>query len=172
MASTTGIEVLVPSRIQPPFDAILREAGAEWTRVLGERLISLVLFGSVARGAAAVTSDIDLLAIADGVPWSLRDRRRPFLQTWEAVRKAQGLPWVEWNLVVKSREEGLHRSPLYLDMVDDGVLLLDRDGFFAAVLDGLRRRMKDLGSRRVVLPNGSWYWILKSDYRFGEEIEL
>jgi hypothetical protein len=75
---------------------------------------------------------------------------------------------VEWDLVVKSREEGLHRAPLYLDMVEDGVLLLDRDGFFAAVLDGLRQ----LGSRRVVLPDGSWYWILKSDYRFGEEIEL
>jgi hypothetical protein len=57
-------------------------------------------------------------------------------------------------------------------MVGDAILLFDRDGFFESVLDELRARMRALGSRRVMLPDGSWYWDLKPDFRFGEVVEL
>jgi hypothetical protein len=88
------------------------------------------------------------------------------------VQAQEDSPEVEWNLVTKSPEEARYRSPLYLDLVEDAVLLVDRDGFFQAVLDGMRARMRELGSRRVVLPDGSWYWDLKPDFRFGEVVEI
>lgn len=53
--------------------------------------------------------------------------------------------------MTKSPEEAQVRSPLYLDMVEDGVILLDRGGFFQAVLDAMRARMQALSSRRVCL---------------------
>lgn len=56
--------------------------------------------------------------------------------------------------------------------MEDGLLILDRDGFFAAVLSGMRERMRTLGSRRVDLADGSWYWDLKPDFRFGEVVEI
>jgi hypothetical protein len=150
----------------------LAAAADVWCAVLGGRLRSLVLFGSVARGEARGGSDIDLLVVADGLPRSLRERRRPLLAAWEQVRAERRLPPVEWNLVTKTPEEARHHSPLYLDMVEDAILLVDRDSLFASVLDAMRARMRALGSRRVYLDDGTWYWDLKPDFRFGEVVEI
>jgi predicted nucleotidyltransferase len=158
--------------LQEPFRSALVAAVEVWTADLGDRLISVVLFGSVARGQAGPASDIDLVVVAEGWPRSLADRRRPLLESWERARKARDLPAIQWNLVTKSPEEARVRSPLYLDIVEDGILLLDRDGLFAAVLAAMRERMRALGSRRVHLPDGSWYWDLKPDFRWGEVVEL
>src|SRR5579862_8219136 len=50
----------------------LRQLADEYTRLLGalfgDTLVSVVLFGSVARGDATPNSDIDLLIIASGLP--------------------------------------------------------------------------------------------------------
>lgn len=172
MAAPSRETLNIPESLQEPFRSALRAASEAWVGGLGERLISLVLFGSVARGQARPSSDIDLLVVAEGFPRSLRDRRRPLLETWEQVRTAQALPYVEWNLVTKSPEEARFHSPLYLDIVEDGILLLDRAGSFEAVLSEMRERMRALGSRRIYLDDGSWYWDLKPDFRFGEVVEI
>lgn len=153
-----------------PLRAALNVAVPAWTALLGERLVSLVLFGSVARGDAHDRSDIDLLIVAESFPRRLADRRRPLLAEWARVRGA--LPAVDWNLVTKTPEEARAHSPLYLDLVEDAVLLFDRGGFFEAVLHSLRARMQALGSRRIYLPDGSWYWDLRPGFRFGDVVEL
>ncbi len=51
-------------------------------------------------------------------------------------------------------------------------LLLDRGGFFAGVLAGLRARLLELGSRRVRMPDGSWYWDLRPGMKHGEVVEI
>jgi hypothetical protein len=68
--------------------------------------------------------------------------------------------------------EAQYHSPLYLDIVEDGIIIVDRGGLFAAVLAAMRGRMRALGSRRVYLPDGNWYWDLKPDFRFGEVVEI
>jgi len=73
--------------------------------------------------------------------------------------------------VIKSPEEALKGSPLFLDMVEDAKILFDPEGFFAGVLARLRNRLQDLGSRRVRLGN-AWYWVLKPDIKAGEVFEL
>ena len=163
-------------RVPPSVPLALRtavDAATEaWRVSLGMRLVSLVLFGSVARGDAHDSSDIDLIVVAEGFPRSLADRRRPLLAEWERVRAEQGLAAVEWNLVTKTPEEARCHSPIYLDVTLDGILLVDRDGFFQSFLDAMRARMRVLGSRRVFLPDGSWYWDLKPDFKFGEVVEI
>lgn len=42
----------------------------------GERLVSVILFGSVARGTASEYSDVDLLVIAEGLPESRIERQK------------------------------------------------------------------------------------------------
>jgi predicted nucleotidyltransferase len=158
--------------VPEPFRTALTIAAGAWMAELGDRLISLVLFGSVARGQARPTSDIDLVIVAEGLPRSLAERRRPFLQGWERARAAAGLPHVEWNLVTKSPEEARVHSPLYLDIVEEGIVILDRGGVVGDVLASMRQRMRALGSRRVYLADGSWYWDLKPDFRFGETVEI
>jgi predicted nucleotidyltransferase len=162
----------VPASLQEPFRSALAAATAAWLDTLGDRLVSIVLFGSVARGTARPTSDVDVIVVADGLPRSLAERRRPFLQSWERARAVHGLPHVEWNLVTKSPDEARVHSPLYLDVVEDGVVVLDRGGLLTGVLARMRARMRDLGSRRVYLPDGSWYWDLKPDFRFGDVVEI
>ncbi len=111
-----------------------------------------------------------MLVVAAGFPQRFSERRRPLLGEWARVRG--DLPAVEWNLVTKTPEEAREHSPLYLDMVEDGLLLFDRDGFFQSVLEAMRTRLKALGSRRVLLPDGSWYWDLRPGFRFGDVVEL
>ena len=166
--SAPGLPAFVPE----PFRTALVTATEAWCTLLGPRLRSLVLFGSLARGQCTARSDIDLLVIAEGFPGSLVERRRPLLAAWSGARARQELPAVEWNLVTKTPEEARFHSPLYLDIVEDGILLVDRARFFETVLDAMRSRMRELGSRRVFLDDGSWYWDLKPDFRFGEVVEI
>jgi len=58
-----------------------------------------------------------------------------------------------------------------LDMIYDAVILYDAQGFFAGVLERLRRRLDELGAKRVRVGR-RWYWILKEPYTPGEEIVI
>jgi len=71
--------------------------------------------------------------------------------------------------VFKTPEEAEAGSPLFLDMVDDARILYDCDGFLEELLERLRQRLAELGSRRVWRGN-SWYWVLKPDLAPGEAI--
>jgi hypothetical protein len=73
--------------------------------------------------------------------------------------------------VFKTPAEVEAGSPLFLDMIDDARLLHDTDGFFRRYLDGFRRRLQALGSRRIWLGN-AWYWELKPDLKPGEVFTL
>lgn len=172
LSETSPPPLSLPESLLEPFRTPLRLATEAWRETLAKRLVSLVLFGSLARGDAGEQSDIDLLVIAEGLPSSLADRRRPLVEEWRRVQAARDLPSVEWNLVVKTPAEARFHSPLFLDIVLDGILLVDRDGFFEGVLQEMRARMRELGSRRVFLSDGSWYWDLKPDFRFGEVVDL
>jgi uncharacterized protein len=160
----------IPESLQEPFRSALVAAADAWIERQG--LISIVLFGSVARREARPTSDLDVLLVAEGLPRSQADRRQPFLDAWEIVRTARGLAHVEWNLIVKTGDQATYHNPLYLDMVEDAILILDRGGFFEGVLAAMRERMRELGSRRIHLPDGSWYWDLKPDFRWGDVVEI
>lgn len=152
--------------------AALSAATDAWIASLGPRLVSIVLFGSFARGDATAGSDVDLLVVARGFPRRLSERRAELLTLYAPVREAGQLPAIEWNIVAKTPEEARTHSPLYLDIVEDGRILFDADGFFADILGQMRARMRELGSRRVFLPDGSWYWDLKPDFRFGDEVRI
>ena len=162
----------VPKATPPALLVALEAATAAWRDALGDRLVSIVLFGSVARGTAHRSSDIDLLVVADGFPISLSQRRRGLQVEWTRVQRERGLANVEWSLVTKTPEEARVHSPLYLDIVEDGIVLIDRAGFFQVVLDVMRARMQALGSRRIFLADGSWYWDLRPDFQFGDVVEI
>lgn len=73
--------------------------------------------------------------------------------------------------ILYTHEEIQQTKPIFLDLVEEGVLLLD-DGTMQAKLDQLRARLKTLGSRKVVLEDGTYYWLLKPGLRFGEVFAL
>ncbi len=73
--------------------------------------------------------------------------------------------------VFKTPEEVARGSALFLDIVEDGRILFDREGFFAHFRERFRQRLSQLGARRVWI-GSAWYWDLKPDYRPGEVFEL
>lgn len=137
----------------------------EW----GQDFISLVLFGSRARGAATPTSDIDLLVVKKGLPRSRLDRP-PIV--FRLVRTLSEGFAHRISTILLTPEEAMVTKPYYLDMVEEAVILFDREGFFKGVLERLRDRMQELGSRRVRDSAGNPYWILKPGSKPGEEIIL
>ncbi|MBI4715239.1 MAG: nucleotidyltransferase domain-containing protein [Nitrospirae bacterium] len=150
---------------------------AEIRRHYGGRLVSVAVFGSVARKTQNPASDLDILIIAEGLPAgrmkrvaefteAVEDRLLPFLG---ALRKEGIDP--EISPIFKTPEEAERGTPLFLDMVEDARILLDRENFFANILERLRNRLKALGSQRVWRGN-AWYWVLKPDFKPGEVFEL
>jgi hypothetical protein len=144
---------------------------------LGGKLRAIVLYGSVARGKALPESDIDLLIVADDLPRSYSERvkwLRNILQGLEEFRielwKKKGLyPLVD--VIALTPEEAEVNNPVYLDMVEEAVILFDR-GFIEKKLKALRERLRALGARRVESPSGGWYWELKPTIRPGEVVEV
>jgi len=148
----------------------------ELAGMLGPRLVSVVLFGSAARGEFSPGSDIDLLVVAEGLPASRRDRHRLLLEVEErlepmVVDLSRGGQVVEFSVLLRSTEEAVKPNPLYLDMVEDSVLIFDRDGFFGKVLQRLKQRLDFYGAQRVRLGKVR-YWRLKPDYKWGEVLSF
>ena len=163
-------------RLGEPYRTVLGELLRALHRTFGDNLVSVAVFGSVARGTARRDSDIDLLLVADGLPRSIRERVRMYLGAEEAIdplldRLLDEGYAITINPIIKSREEAARTSPLYLDMTEDAVILYDRDGFLTSLLARLRQRLRELGAERVWVGR-RWYWRLKRDYVFGEVVEL
>lgn len=149
------------------------------TKGLGDSLISLVLYGSVARGEASKESDIDILIIQRGASTVYYERLKPILEAerelrssepFQALRQKGFFPYISY--LILSDEEARENRYIFLDMIDGSRVLYDREGSFERRLEELRRRLKSLGSRKVCLPDGSWYWDLKPDLVAGEVFEL
>lgn len=143
---------------------------------LGENLVSVVLFGSVARGEATANSDIDLLIVAETLPkgrfarLALLDEVEQKVQPLLDGLEEEGIS-TRISTVLKTRKEAERIVPLYLDLVEDGVILYDAEGFFRAVLARLRASLDQLGARRERLGKIR-YWDLKPDLVPGERFEL
>lgn len=143
----------------------------------GSRLVSIVIFGSIARGTYTPDSDLDILLIVKGLPRSRMERVEEFLAAIEtplaetlAQLAKQGYH-THLSPFFKTPEEAKIFSPLYLDMTQEVMILFDREGFFHARLSALKARLQELGSKRVWQGN-RWYWILKPDLKPGEVFEI
>ena len=143
----------------------------------GDSLVSLVFFGSVARGLFRPDSDIDLLIIAENLPRGRVPRVRDFEQGVEArfeevfrSLRREGIHPV-LSPIIKTPDEVSLGSPLFLDMVEDARISYDRGQFFKKYLEDLSAKLRRMGARKVKF-KGGYYWLLKPDYRPGDIIEL
>ncbi|MCD6413693.1 MAG: nucleotidyltransferase domain-containing protein [Elusimicrobia bacterium] len=142
----------------------------------GQRLVSVAVFGSSARGTQNFESDMDILIVADGLPSGRIKRVKEFATVEKKIErflkkaKTKGVS-IDISPVIKSREEVEAGSPLFLDMVEDAKIIFDRNGFFRRRLLRLKEKLNSMGAKRI-WKEGFWYWVLKPDYKFGDVIEL
>jgi hypothetical protein len=139
-------------------------------------ILSFALFGSVARSEARQDSDIDLLIVHKPINFDPIKRLVKLLlgkirESDEYKRlQAMGLSADPYPIFMTENE--IYERPLILlDILDHGIIIYD-DGTLEKRFESLKTRLTELGSKRVVLDDGTWYWHLKPDWKPGEVIEL
>lgn len=162
--------------LQESFESLLSLILLACRRVYGERLVSLAVFGSVARGTMGPDSDIDLLLVIDPLP----DGRMARVGEFDAV-ESELAPSLDaaWRSGVRTSLSPVFKTPaelrqgslLFLDLPDQARILYDRGDTLGGYLQDLAGRLAAMGARRIY-KGGGYYWLLKPDRKPGEVIEL
>ena len=158
------------------FEKILGRVKEETLGYYGERLVSLCVFGSVARGTVTPYSDIDLLIVAKDLPTGRLRRVEEFGLVEERLESTLGearRAGVETCLspFLKTPDEVRAGSWLFLDLVEDARILYDQDHFLSNYLENLKTRLVQMGAKRV-WDGEVWHWVLTPQYNPKQEIEL
>lgn len=155
----------LPDELRADLDRYVEALGQRF----GADLVSVILFGSRARGVARAESDIDVLVVVRALP----PRRFLRYDGMREVAATVSAPFAQAVApILLTPDEAAHVKPYYLGMLSGHEILHDREGFFAGVLDKLRRRLVELGSRRYVDADGYEYWDLKPDWKPGDVVRL
>ena len=140
-------------------------------------LESFAVYGSVARGSASQSSDVDILLVSDSLDESLGSRMEKLYHV-EGMLEEE-LKWLRRHGVYSSlsfyplrRGEARRLPLLFLDLTEEAVILYDRGSFLETILLDLKRRLLKQGAKRVMIDKERWYWDLKPGYKPGEKIEL
>ena len=159
------------------YEALLKTVVGEVKRYSGKNLVSVVLYGSLARGELKKDSDIDFLIIFEELPEERLKRQELFMKMERAVDEEITRIYDMWGCypyispILKTKEEAKVLSPLYLDMVTDARVLYDKEGFFMEILEKLKQKLNSLNAEKKKVGK-KWYWDLKPDYKFGEVIQI
>ena len=165
-------------RVPREYRELIEEYCSAIKKHFGERLVSICVFGSVARGEATAESDIDILVVAEGLPFDVGFRTRETNYIHENLKKTPPYHSLKnfgrsglISDVFFTPDEAERRPPILLDIVEDGVILHDRKDFMANVLKSLKEKLKKMGAKRVITNKG-YYWILKPDVKPPEVVKI
>ncbi len=162
--------------LREKFNELLDKTVEALKKHYNERLISVVLFGSVARKKHRPDSDIDLLIVVENLPKSRLKRIEEFDKVEEEVDpligrlRKEGI-FTSLSPIIRAPEEIRQGSFLFLDLIEDGRILFDRNDFFKDYIHNLREKLKLIDAKRVWL-GSAWYWIIKSHTKSGKNIDL
>ena len=164
------------NNVPEPYRDLVRNLLDAIKEVFGNLLVSVALYGSVARGEARADSDVDILIIAEDLPSSRIKRVKLFEKAEDVVEShiaelyGEGI-YVSFSPIILTPDEVKRVPPILLDMVEDAIILYDKNNFFSKLLDKVASKLRSLGAERVRLGK-KWYWRLKKDYRLGEVIVI
>ncbi len=143
-----------------------------------DKLVSIVLFGSIARGEGKSESDLDLLVVIKDLPERYSDRLELFNKALRGIEALRLRLWEKKGIyplidpIILTPEDASINHPFYLDMVEGSILIFDRERFMERKLEQLKEKLNRLKARKILLADGKWYWELKPEISKGEVIEL
>lgn len=139
--------------------------------LFGEKILSLILFGSVCRNQAKGNSDLDVFVFYDDEKITREETNRILVSLILELRNTpeyQSLvakniyPEIYPFLISKSRAKDT--LWVFLDATDHGIVLKDVRNFGKKLLEETKEKIAKLGGRRVELPNNRWCWVLFRDF--------
>mgnify|MGYP003872353495 CR=1 FL=1 len=131
----------------------------------GGNVVSMAVFGSVARGGFDSTSDVDVLVVMASLPKSRLKRYVLIGDVIDAIeptraRLARVGVYTGVSPVLLEVEEAKYFRPLYLDLAYDAIVLYDKGGFLGGILAEVKRRIEEFGGERVWMGR-RWLWRFK-----------
>ena len=140
-------------------------------------LYSLHYLDPLQRGDFKSESDIDIFFTIVDKPKSRSERSHLILNKLIPLYKERGerlypdvvLP--ELHSVLRDKAQVLEGGFLYLDLVSEAKILVDRDSFFENHLERFGKKMKEWGSQKYIEQDG-YYWIVKPGLQNGEILDL
>jgi len=187
-------------RVVHPFIALMEVSGFVWRdrvkskdrlpilelaivklfEVLGSRLESIVLFGSLSTGKTKPESDIDLLVVARDLPEKYSERTsiirevvsstlmdELIIRTW----KERGI-YTDLNILLIDTREAHVTHPFYLDMTKNCIIIYDKNELMSKKIVEVKEKLEKIGAKRFEEPDGSWYWILSPEAEKIRSMEL
>lgn len=165
----------VPQKVYLPLIARFTSCAL---RAMNGNLVSLVVYGSVANGKAGPNSDIDMLLVSHDLPRSYSQRASLLADLIQQISPIRNRLWQEKGICPDLDITGLTpadasiNQPIYLDMIDRSIIILDRNDFLSQKLEKLREELERIGSKKICSPKGTWFWSLKPNLKPGEVLEI
>ena len=110
------------SMVLEPYRTVLTKLLDALLKYFDDDLVSVVLYGSVARGEAERDSDIDLIIIVRNLPKSRFKRQDLFMEVEEGLEpllrelEKEGYN-IDFSPILKTPEEACKITPLYLSLI-------------------------------------------------------
>lgn len=162
--------------LREAFDRIVAALVDACRQVYGERLVGVVVYGSVGRGRMRPDSDLDVLVVAEPLPSGRGARMAEFERVDDLVEPAlaeareSGITtWV--SPLVRTLDELDRSGFLVFDIACDGRVVHDPSGRVAAYLAAVRERLAARGAQRRSA-SGRTYWVLDPGVRPGDVVTL
>ena len=99
------------------------------------KIISVVVFGSLAKGKYTMDSDIDLLVVANNIS-DKRNRRHQEIVSIKSKIYKIGLTF---DILLLNSNECIsnfwNHNPLFLDIAEEGIILIDKKDFIKNIIE-------------------------------------
>lgn len=159
--------------IREKFDELISLIFEKAKEYYKENLISFVVFGSCGRGTPTNESDIDILIVLNEIKLNRLKRMEEFYQNIEKKIEDKIKNLKNYSIdtfispIIRSKDEVLYGSPLYIEMLRGVKIVFDKDNFFSNYLKNLNEKLKEL---KYINKNG--YWVYKERVNKQEGVEI
>ncbi len=118
---------------------------------------AVAVFGSVPSGKATENSDIDLLVLAEGIKEKFHRRTAEIASIKRVLR---GMPLDVLLLTPEEARSNFdNHNPLFLDIAEEGVILMDTDDFLSKLIHKTRAYIRSRGIKKF---HNAWKFSVKA----------